>query len=379
MNIQLVKDYTYPTAWSGWGEEEFAAIDRIKRSGRWTMGPQVEAFEAEFAAYHKMRFGIMVNSGSSANLIAVAALLHCDDPLQRGDEVLVPALAWSTTYAPLIQHGLEPVVCDIGKDWNADITNAPFIEMCSLIVACNVLGNPCNEKGWADAAQAIGAYLIVDNCESVGAMGDDASLAGTHGIGNTFSFFYSHQLSAIEGGMILTDNADYAAACRKLRDHGWTRSVNKPTTLEGEYDFCAFGYNVRPVEMHAAIAREQLKKLETRRIARSKNYHHWYEATRGMPIDHPKLNGDPSFFGIHFAVDSQLARTKLASALRAHGIDCRPPAGGSFLCHPYAQPWRAQHTPAADDLHYRGLFIGNPPFDGAELIDRAVHVMKETL
>jgi CDP-6-deoxy-D-xylo-4-hexulose-3-dehydrase len=380
VNIRsIITDYEYPTAWSGWDGSEQAAIDRVVCSGKFTSGLEVSLFEAEFAAFHGMKHGIMVNSGSSANLIAVAALFESNEPPQHGDTAIVPAMAWSTSYAPIIQHGLEPLICDIGEDWNADPKHIAHITDCSVILACSVLGNPTDETRWAALADDLGAFLICDNCESVGAFTSDNKRTGTQGIGNTFSFYYSHQLSAIEGGMILTNNDDYATACRMLAAHGWTRGLRKPRTLEEEFEFHVFGYNVRPVEMHAAIAREQLKKLPARKTARAKNYDHWIEASCDLPIEHPKLNGDPSLFGIHFAVESNAARKALAPALRGAGIDCRPPIGGSFLCQPYGAPWRSQMTPVADDLHYRGLFLGNAPFPIEDLIDRAVSVMRKVL
>src|SRR5258708_2564130 len=113
-------DYWYPCAFSHWGGEERAAEERVIRSGKRTMGEEVAAFENEFAAYHKMKHAVMVNSGSSANLIVVAALFHKqDNPLKCGDKAIVPALAWSTTYAPLVQHGLELILSDVDGTWNA--------------------------------------------------------------------------------------------------------------------------------------------------------------------------------------------------------------------------------------------------------------------
>ncbi len=129
----------YPTAFSGWGPEEGEAMARVISSGKFTMGEEVEAFEAEFAAWHGMKHGIMVNSGSSANLVAVAALFDLKDaPLKRGDKVIVPALAWSTTYAPLIQYGLDPMLVDCGASWNVE--QIPKFSV-PLFITCSILGN----------------------------------------------------------------------------------------------------------------------------------------------------------------------------------------------------------------------------------------------
>ena len=155
---------TYPTAFSKWGDEEQEAIQRVIASGRFTIGPEVAAFEAEFAAAHNMNYGVMVNSGSSANLIAVASLFHKQDrPLKRADKVLVPALAWSTTYAPLVQHGLDVTLADADETWCAE---PRLLTGARLIIGCSILGNPAHLEQWRHIAIRSGAYFMEDNCES---------------------------------------------------------------------------------------------------------------------------------------------------------------------------------------------------------------------
>lgn len=371
--------YLYPTAFSLWGAEEHAAIQRVVASGNFTMGEEVAAFELEFAAWHGMKHAVMVNSGSSANLIAVAALFHLQDkPLMPGGKVLVPAIAWSTTYSPLVQHDLQLILLDVDDTWNADPKGPRLsreIYGARLIVACSILGNPGHLKRWQEMADGLGAYLLNDNCESLGA-GD----CGTYGLMSTHSLFWSHQLSAIEGGVILTNSDECANLCRMLRAHGWTRDVKPPQTFADEYDFQLMGYNVRPLEMHAAIAREQLKKLPGFIKARQENYDHFVAATdRISGIQHPRRNGIMSPFGLHFTVPSTEVRQQLVTELREHGIDCRLPTGGSFRRHKYGEPWAHQMTPNADRIHDCGLFLGNAPYDISELIDEAVTVMRRVL
>lgn len=372
-------EFSYPTAFSFWGDEERAAIERVVTSGRFTMGAEVEAFEHEFAAFHGMKHGVMVNSGSSANLIAVAALFHkAENPLRRRQAVAVPALAWSTTYAPLVQHGLRLRLVDCDATWNAP---ARLIGA-RLIIACSILGNPGYLPEWKQEAEKIGAYLIEDNCKSFGAWTTysfDAALCGTYGIMNTFSFFYSHQISAIEGGMILTDDAECARLCRILRAHGWTRDVKRPERFEDEYDFELFGYNVRPLELHAAVAREQLKKQYAHRRARRANALYFLTLTDGLPVTLPKFHGKINPFGLAFTCESKEIRTKLVTEFRANGIDCRLPTGGSLGRHPYGLPWANAETPNADAIHERGMFVGNAPFDLSSKIEKAVKVMRTVL
>lgn len=368
--------YDYPTAFSCWGREEREAIDRVCNSGQYTMGPEVEAFEAEFAAWHGRRHGIMVNSGSSANLVAVAALFYVDDTLQRGDGAMVPALAWSTTYAPLVQYGFTLHLVDCDDTWNA----VRYSKMTpSVFVACSVLGNAAMLERIVDEAINAQAWVIEDNCESLGAVTEYGTKTGTVGIASTFSFFYSHQISAIEGGMILTDDSKFASICRQLRAHGWTRDTKKPASFDEEYNFTVMGYNVRPVEMHAAIAREQLKKLDGFIEARRRNLDLFRDMTADLGIEHQHVRGQPSPFGMAFRVRDNGTRAILAAALRAAGIDCRLPTGGSFGRHQYGVMWSNQITPRADLVHNTGMFLGNAPFDIAPQIERAVKVMRATL
>lgn len=378
----MTKPFRYPTAFSAWGDEEHGAIERVLASGRFTMGEEVAAFESEFAEFHGRTHAIMVNSGSSANLIAVAALYHrsAERPLKRGDVALVPALAWSTTYAPLVQHGLGLALMDCDTSWNADVYDRRFDPKgARLFVACSILGNPANLEAMESAAGVLDAVLLEDNCESLGARTTGGKLCGTFGLLSTFSFFHSHQISAIEGGMILTDDEELAGLCRVLRAHGWTRDVKSAATFEEEYNFVAFGYNVRPLELHAAIAREQLRKLPRFIEARTANLGLFRKMTLDLPISNPLFNGSPSPFAIHFTVRDEQARPALAAALRASGIDCRLPTGGSFTRHPYGRPWAAQETPAADHVHDAGMFLGNAPYDIGDRIMEAVEIMRRIL
>ena len=374
----MTNEWFYPTGFHSWGAEELAAIARVQDSGWWTMGPEVEALESEFAAFHWMKHGIMVNSGSSANLVAVASLFHKqENPLRRGDKAIVPALAWATTYAPLVQHGLDLVLDDCDQTWNANGTQYRG----ELFVTCPVLGNPCLGPMVFNSS----AYHIQDCCESIGAwLGPlkTKKYCGTFGLLNTFSFYQSHQLAAIEGGMILTDDDELAGLCRMLRDHGMTR-YQKPEKFEDEYDFRLMGYNLRPLELHAAIARAQLKKLEEFSRHRQMNWNNFSHVVNTLNYSvtmQAKLrNGVMNPFGMAFTCESTEARARLVKALRENSIDCRLPTGGSFRKHFYGRQWADQQTPNADEIHSRGIFLGCAPYDISPEIERALKIIKETL
>lgn len=371
--------YDHPTAFWSWGDEEHEAMARVMASGQFTAAHEVKAFEAEFAAFHGRKHAIMVNSGSSANLVAVAALFHKrKNPLKAGDRAIVPAIAWNTTYAPLIQLGLDLVVADVDDTWNARPFNWESMEGLRLVMGVPILGNPAYSKDWRRVL-AYDAYYIEDACESLGAKDTHGKFCGAFGDMATYSFFISHQMAAIEGGMVLTDDEELATLCRMLRAHGWTRDIRKPERFEDEYDFVLPGYNVRPMELHAAIAREQLKKLPAFTQARRLNYAHFAELVEGLPIIMARPNGQMNPFGLHFEMRHAWQRPMVVQALRANGIDCRLPTGGSFTKHPYGARWANQATPRADQIHERGLFIGNAPWPILEKIEKAVQVIKDAL
>jgi len=193
----------YELAASSWGEEELAAIQEVVASDRFTMGAKVAAFEDAFAGYLGCRYGVMVNSGSSANLVGIAALAYLQDrPIQRGDEAIVPAIAWSTTYHPLQQYGLKLRFVDIELDsLNMDCSRleAALTDRTRMIVGVSILGNPAALDVMREFADAHGLYFFEDNCESL-----DAELngrkTGSFGDFGTHSFFFSHHIATMEGG-----------------------------------------------------------------------------------------------------------------------------------------------------------------------------------
>ena len=339
-------------------------MERVIRSGRFTMGAEVEAAEAELAAYHGRKHCIMVNSGSSANLIAVAAL---DIIRDMKYEVIAPALAWPTTYSPFIQYDREFHIQDCDETWNLSYKGLLVLDVGSLesvdaVVVANILGIPGyigGIKRWCDDN---GKMLIEDNCESLGARYDD-KLCGTFGLVSTLSFYHSHQISAIEGGAVLTDADALAKACRMLRNHGWTKGVDKPKKFQDEYKFVHHGYNVRPLEMHAAILREQLKKVDDMAKRRRDNYYQLRELADSFGLGLPAI-ADPKGinpFNFSFLCEDGDQRDYMVGKLRQRSIDCRPVVGGSYLCQPYQSGVLHVHdTPVADSIHYRGISIGIP-------------------
>ena len=246
------------------------------------MGKNVNLFEKKFAKYLNRKFAVMVNSGSSANLLGLASLFYKKNkPLKRNDEVIVPAIAWSTTYSPMQQFGLKLKIVDVDlKDLNVDINKviSAITKKTKMIVGVSILGAPAELQKLRNICNKKKIYLFEDNCESLGAKIKNKK-TGSFGDISTHSFFFSHHITAIEGGMIVTDNYELYCLMKSMRAHGWTRDLPKNNVLNynskkglyEQYNFILPGYNLRPTEISATAGIEQLKKLNKMINVRNKN------------------------------------------------------------------------------------------------------------
>lgn len=228
----------FPLATSSWDDAELAALQRVIASDQYSMGAEVARFENDFAASVGSKHAVMVNSGSSANLLMVAALRYTknkDLQLLPGDEVIVPAVSWSTTFYPLHQYGLRMKFVDIDPHTlNYDLDALEdAISGARAIMAVNLLGNPNDFSRISKIIEGRGVVLIEDNCESMGATFEGRQ-AGTFGVMGSFSSFFSHHISTMEGGLIVTDDEEIYHILLALRAHGWTRNLPKFNTLTGE-------------------------------------------------------------------------------------------------------------------------------------------------
>jgi len=383
----------YELAASTWGPEEIEAIRRTMDSGRLTMGEQVASFEQEFARYFGMRYGVMANSGSSANLIALAALFYKKDrPLERADEVIVPAISWSTTFHPLQQYGLKLRFVDVELETlNMDVRKLEraLTPKTRMIVAVSILGNPAPLDVIQKFAQQHGLYLLEDNCESM-----DAEIGGrktgTFGNVNTFSFFFSHHISTMEGGIVLTDDPELDHLLRSIRAHGWTRDLPPGSPLFErrsadhfeEYRFILPGYNVRPLEISGAIGSVQLKKLPGMTAQRRRNLVLFQELFAGDDrFILQRENGKSSCFSFTVILNParNTNRERVFAALRQADIGFRMITGGCFLKHDVIRYYNYDvvdgGVPNADLAHERGFFVGNYPED----LSPQIHRLREVL
>ena len=373
-----MSEIQFPLATTSWDEAEYAAIDRVVKSGMFSMGAEVRKFEEQFAAAMGSAHAVMVNSGSSANLLMIAALrYHSKHGLPEGSEVIVPAVSWSTTYSPLHQYGLVMKFVDIDPDtlnYDLEALEAAIGPQTRAIMVVNLLGNPND----FDRLTAIigGRDIIVfeDNCESLGATYQGRQ-AGTFGIAGTYSSFFSHHIATMEGGLVVTDDEELYHIMLSVRSHGWTRHLPRENHVTGtksddpfeeSFKFVLPGYNLRPLEMSGAIGQEQIAKLPMIVRERRANAQRFRALMQAYPqIRIQQEIGESSWFGFSMVVrpDAGFDRAKLIAGLGRHGVECRPIVAGNFAKNEVVTKHMA-HTihdelRNADDIDRNGLFIGN--------------------
>jgi CDP-6-deoxy-D-xylo-4-hexulose-3-dehydrase len=372
-------DVRFPLATSSWGAEELAAMQAVIASGQFTMGARVAQFEREFAAHMGSRFAVMVNSGSSANLLMTAALFHTRNPklkLERGDEIIVPAVSWSTTYAPLHQYGLRQKFVDIDLNTlNVDLRAlaSAITPKTRAIMAVNLLGNPNDFEAIRALIAGRDIVLIEDNCEAMGArLG--GRMAGSFGVMGSHSSFFSHHISTMEGGLVVTDDEELHHILLCLRAHGWTRNLPKDNRVcgtksddpfEESFRFVLPGYNLRPLELSGALGSEQIKRLPSLVAARRANA----AALQAAMADHPSLmlqaeTGQSSWFGFSLVIRPGVRRDRkaLIAVLREAGFECRPIVAGNFAKNPVVQLFDHEIHGELKNAQYvdtHGLFVGN--------------------
>ena len=376
----------YPLASNTWDHREIEAINSVIADGRYTMGSRVKKFEEEFAAKFGTKHAVMVNSGSSANLLMIASLvINPDYDLNPGDEVIVPAVSWSTTYFPVTQYGLKLIFVDIERG-TLNIDPAKVAEAIGpktkAILAVNLLGNSCRYDQLKDIADKNNLILIEDNCESLGAS-YNGKMLGTIGVMGTFSFFFSHHMQTMEGGMILTDDPKLDQYLRSLRAHGWIRDLpdenfihNKSgDPFEDSFKFVTPGYCVRPLEMSGAVGSVQLSKMDDMIRIRRDNAIRFKEAMAWIQsVETQTEIGESSWFGFGIVLTNGLQgkRKEIINALTSAGIETRPIVAGNFTKNPVIAhiPHEIRGTlDAADYIDKNGFFVGNDSRDLQEEID----------
>lgn len=348
-----------PLAQPTFGAAEVAeAIDSLL-SGWVTMGGKVQAFEERFAAWVGCEQAVMVNSGSSALLVLLSALVETGR-LQRGAEVLVPAVGWSTSLFAVHQAGLTPVLVDVDPDSLCieGVFDHP-------VLAVHLLGQP---------SRARSPLLIEDACGAHGATVDGRKV-GARGVGGCFSFFFSHHMTTVEGGMITTSAPDLADACRSLRAHGWIRERSDRDALaaahadtDPRFLFVSAGFNVRPTDLAGAFGLHQLDRIDAIAARRRANHADWCAAiaAEDLPLwcfpERPGTSHVGFGFPLLLAPEAPIDRATLCARLQAEGIDTRPISGSNLARQPavaHLPRLRLEGPfPVANAVHDRGIFVG---------------------
>lgn len=379
------------------GEEEIIAATEQMRTTHVTMGKKVREFENQCADYFGSNHALMCNSGSSANLLAIAALSNPAWPnnLKPGDEVIVPALSWATTVWPIIQHGLIPVFvdCDLNTyNFDYEKLEASISKDTKAIMVVHVYGNPCDMDIIMGLSKKHNLYVIEDTCESMGALFNNHAV-GTFGNIGTMSLYYSHHITTFEGGLCFTNNFEMIELLRILRAHGWSREADNHAEYAKEYPeidprfiFVNIGYNLRPTEVQAVIGMKQFPKLEQFIHTRRKSYTKYRvgleKYSQYIRFQEEQVGGVASWFGFGIVLKDgcQFTIKDITLFLQSKGIETRPIIAGNMARHPALKMYAHRISDTlenCDTIMQRGFAIGCHHAIIEEQIEYVVSVFDE--
>ncbi len=329
----------------------------------------------------------MVNSGSSADLLISFSLLSNDEwGLQRGDEILMPSITWPTQVWSVMMAGFVPVFVDADPyTLNMDIEDLKvrITPRTRAIFVVHLMGNPCRMSEILEISSQHDLIVVEDCCEALGAEVKGRPV-GSFGVASSFSFFFSHHITTMEGGMIVTQEREPSDLFRLLRAHGWSRNLkylDVPATagLDPRYTFLNWGFNVRPTELQAAWGLVQLARLETFERYRAENAAFLLDVLRPYRgvVDCLSVEKDAkcSWFAFPIMVsdDAPFRREDLARYLEENGVETRPILAGNLAMHPVKEVFpelKALRLPGADAIHERGLYLGLYPVECRAKLER---------
>lgn len=370
-----IKKFSYPLHEDSLSKEDLIEGAKVLISRQLTMSKKTNKFENYFKNKLGLNYCVMVNSGSSANLLALFALINPvkKNRLRAGDECLIPAVCWATSLWPVIQAGLTPKLIDVDLNTfsiNLDLIKKNVTKKTKAIMMINVLGNCSEIDKIQKFAKDKNIYLIEDNCESLGSKYKNKYL-GSYGDFSSFSFYYSHQITAGEGGMIACKKKEDYNLLKILRAHGWDRDLVKSNNKK--FNFINSGFNVRPLEVSAAIGLNQFKRLTKMISIRSynrnkiiktlKNSHNWNEQ---FTFFKHKKDLKPSWFGFPLLINPKFEKKKdkFLKFLAKNNLENRPIISGNFVNQPaiklYNIKYNKKELKNSNEIDKRGFFIGLP-------------------
>ena len=367
--------FSFPLLNNGYSKNDLMEGAKTLISGKLTMGEKTKKFENYFAKTIGTKYALMVNSGSSANLLAFFCITNAlkKNKVNKGDECIVPAVCWSTTLWPIIQSGMKPVFADV--DINTFCLNYSSLikkvtKKTKVIILVNVLGNSPEVKKIKSFAARKNIYLIEDNCESLGSRYGNKFL-GTYGDFGTFSFYYSHQVTAGEGGMIVCKSKSDYNILKSLRAHGWDREIRKKKIKD--FNFINQGFNLRPLEISASIGMSQFRRLDKmikirslnrkkiiQKLKKSKKWNNQFN------FFNPAKNLKPSWFGLPLIINkkNKYNKRKYLEFLNSKSIETRPIISGNFTNQTAVKvhkiKFNKKELSNSQKIEENGFFIGLP-------------------
>lgn len=399
-NLRKPQKYWYPLSLATYGLEEILeAIDSLC-SFRTSMWEKTAEFEAQFARYTGSGETVMVNSGSSANLLLMFSLRDPAEPILRpGDEILVPAVTWPTQLWSVTMAGFQPVLVDVNpRTLNMDLSKAEELmnEKTKGLFLAHVMGNPCDMEQALRLCKSHGLLLLEDACEALGAS-YKGKMVGTWGLGGTFSFFFSHHITTMEGGMLVCNNPELADRFRALRAHGWIRDQRRQRTTSAQprrtsedprYTFINWGFSMRPTELQAAFGIQQLIKspfFEARRADLADRLraflNSWKDWLKVPEISH---GAKPCWFAfpILVAKEAPFTRDQIAIFLDASGVETRPILAGNIARQPIMKHFKdivRGELPGADEVNDCGFYVGLSPVQDDSCLARLKEIFDKFL
>lgn len=352
-------------------EDMDALADWIKTYPRLTKGPETVEFEKEWSEWLGTKYSIFCNSGSSANLLMLYALIVAKR--LNNKKIVVPALAWATDLAPVMQLGLEPIICDCnGENLAVDLKDLERIfvkDNPSALMLVSVLGIPPNMNEIVDLCKKYGVILLEDTCESLGSEYNGKKL-GTFGEMSTFSLYFGHHLSTIEGGMVCTDDEELYEILKSIRSHGWDRDASEEyrkkwrdkwgvDDFNGLYTFYHPGFNLRATDLQAFIGRRQIKKADEVSKIRADNFQKYQELI-SKNADWRPTPPEGSFVSNFCYPVLHLKRDEIVKELIANGVETRPMICGSMSTQPfYVEKYGRKELFTAKQIDDHGFYVPN--------------------
>ena len=352
-------------------EDKDSLVEFIQTSNRYTNGPKVKQFEKEWSEWLGVKHSLFVSSGSTANFLLLSAIKRRYN-LKKGDKVLVPAMTWVTNVAPIIQLGLKPIFCDVERDtFSFDLEHMARLHQehhdIRLVFVTHLFGIPAQINEFKKIIP--NAFYIEDCCESHGAKIYDKKV-GTLSEGSTFSSYFGHHMTTVEGGFVSTDDTELHELMRAKRSHGLAREcsdevykkyIKRYPDVDKRFMFITDGYNFRNNEFGAVLGLSQLPRLDDMIKRRREVCDKFVSILKKYDdIFHiPNFDGNSSFCLPFIAKDGYL-RNDLQEQLEACGVETRPLCSGNLLRQPFLSEYEVfKEFPKVDYLHYHGFFIGN--------------------